>query len=113
MLRQLRLALPVRMALWLAAMLSVTGSVGLHAEPGSAQGPRSLAAFGAATSARAGSFTHTCLICSLYGSVFPSSGSSVVQGIAPSLLGPATGQESHTESPVAPCHDGRAPPAVL
>jgi len=113
MLRRLRLALPVRTALCLAALLSVTGSIGLHAEPGSAQGPRAVAAIGAATPVRAGSITHTCLICVLYGSVFPSSGSSVVQGIAPALLGPATGQESHAESPVAPCHDGRAPPAFL
>jgi len=113
MLRRLRLALPVRTALCLAALLSVTGSIGLHAEPGSARGPRAVAAFGAATPVQAGSITHTCLICVLYGSVFPSTGSSVAQGIVPNLSGLPTGQETRAESPVAPCHDGRAPPAVL
>jgi hypothetical protein len=113
MLCRLRLGLPVRTTLCLAALLSLTGSFGLHAEPGSAQGPRSLAAVGTATAAGAGSYTHCCLLCTLYGSVFLSSGSSVVQGLVPALLGPTIGQESHAESPVAPYHDGRAPPAVL
>ncbi|OFV83437.1 MAG: hypothetical protein A2Y78_10295 [Acidobacteria bacterium RBG_13_68_16] len=113
MLRRLRLVLPVRTALCLAALLSVTGSIGLHAEPSSAQGPHSLAAFGAAAPARARSFTHTCLICTLCGSVFPSSASFVVQGTVPSVSGLFIGQETRAESPVAPCHDGRAPPTVL
>jgi hypothetical protein len=113
MLRRLRLAPAVRTVLCLAALLSVTGSLGLHAEPGSGQGPRAVAAIAAAGPVRAGSVTHICLICVLHGSVFPSAGSCVVQGPAPGLLGPATGRQSQNESPVARCHDGRAPPTVL
>jgi hypothetical protein len=113
MLCRLRLAAAVRTILCLAALLSVTGSLGLHAEPGSAQRPRAVAAVASAGPTRSGSIAHICLICVLHGSVFPSSGSCVVHGPAPGLRGPATGRESHTESPVAPCHDGRAPPTVL
>jgi hypothetical protein len=112
MLRRLRSAHSVRTALCLAAVLSLGGSLGLHAEPGSRDGARPVTAAGAAAPAKALA-SHTCLICALYGSAFPSSGAFIAQDILPSLSGAHTSQPRRAASPVAPCHDGRAPPAVL
>jgi hypothetical protein len=113
MLYRLRSALPVRSALCLAAVLSVGGSVGLHPEPSSAKRPPDFTSFAAAAAPKAGSPTHTCLTCLLYGSAFPSWSSAVVHGILPSLSTVPTDLATRTGSLVAPCHDGRAPPAVL
>jgi hypothetical protein len=101
------------MALGLAAVLSVGGSLGLHAEPAPLAGSHPVSATGAAASASDIAGAHTCLICALYGSAFPSWGAFVAQGIRPSPPGIPASQPRRVVSPMAPRHDGRAPPAVL
>ena len=113
MLRRFRSTPAVRMALSLAAVLSVGGSLGLHAEPVPQTGAHPVNATEASASAGTISASHTCLICVLYGAAFPSSGAFIAQGMLPSLPGAAASQPHRAASPVAPGHDGRAPPAVL
>jgi hypothetical protein len=101
------------MALSLAAVLSVGGSVGLHAEPVTQAGPRPVNVTGASASASDVSAAHSCLICALYGSAFPSWCAFVAQGILPSLGGVPIRLQWHPVSPATPCHNGRAPPSFL
>jgi len=113
MLGWLRAAHAVRAVSCLAALLSLGGSLGLHPEPRPSHGVHAGAAFALATPTGPSVATHACLLCLLYGSTFPSRGSSVVHGVLPGLPRVVTDRATRHGLVLAPDRGGRAPPAVL
>jgi len=113
MLRRFRSTHAVRTALTLAAVLSLGGSVGLHAEPVSQPESRPVSAAGPSVSTGGIPGAHTCLFCTLYGSAYPSWGAFLAQGVLPSLSGVPVRGQCRPAPPASPCHDGRAPPSSI
>lgn len=114
MLWRLRVARRAQLILWIAALLSVAGSFGLHPEPGDAamRSPSVVASNGSPELRKAASSLHPCVACL---SQRPRSLVSVIDApsarvrIAPFAPPPALdyAQRLHTAN-----HEGRAPPTV-
>ena len=96
--------------LWLAACVSITGSVGLHREPGAATAPE-LARPGrieAPTGLHGGS--QVCLVCLLFGPAAPPSAAGVAVGPRPRTNAVDLGSVISPEAPDTGYDAGRAPP---
>lgn len=114
MLWRLRLARRAQLILWIAALLSVAGSFGLHPEPGDAamRAPSAAASDGSPELRKSASSRHPCVACL---SQRPHSPVSVIDApsarvrTAPFVAPPALdyAPRLHTAN-----HEGRAPPTA-
>jgi hypothetical protein len=110
MLRVLRRARFGRIALVLASLLAVTGSLGLHPEPGDVRAAPAGFVAGHAAPSEAGA--HDCLACLAHRSVPLTRLSGVVLAPGPTVLFFFASRAWRPLPTQSRTHEGRAPPAL-
>lgn len=111
MLSHLRSARLTRALVALAAVLCVTTSVGLHAEPGDLAAPHHAAGLHPAGHESIAP-AHSCLLCLLYGSVLLASASTAPAATLLALANAPRPLSVRTGSVPFDAHEGRAPPRL-